>query len=366
MQEFGGGSVPAAQVEPVKTEVAKREPSAAPVAPVVKATNLKPIVIPLKGKGVRPITFMPIPAGEGYVGGEKSGVFEYAKISITRPFLMAKLPIDMAQWEGVLGQSFERKKYLEDVLRTQNMRDKAWYDNACAYQAFGGAKAMGVVLQRNPRVEVPAFFDTLNAKFGKYLPKGMVFRPPTLAEYQYVQQGGRSDLWRPDITSIALMDERPAEYAWMDRENLGVAEWLTILRKAGLKIGDGEREKHNWGINFFMRQTLPTGLKPANPYGICDVAYGAFLLDRVGPELAPGKFGEDLKMALLTQGDRSVAGTEDPLFWTESKDYLILFTPTWWHSKLLLILKGDAWSSFMVRVVIGPDLVSEWKARQKK
>ena len=340
------------------TEPAAPEPSAAdsPAAerqpdsnPIAGAAGLpKPIVIPLKGTDVRPLTFVPIPAGTVDVSDQEH-VFANTTVTITRPFLMAKLPIDCAQWKSVMGNaSLMERVYVRhcDVTRA-------------IFKAMGG---VGSVAAASGILDANDFVERLNKDFKKRLPKGMVFRLPTYAEDLYVRYGGRpSKYFAHAYIKEQLHSEKPSpEYAWVEKEVFDLYDFVDLLKKAGLKVPNFDhsalpkvqfRSLGIFGEAFDYYQMLPTGRRAPNPYGICDAYYGTRLLDRF-----------DVGASILSL-DSSSAGTSDPLFWTEDANYQAIFrssSPNSW------LIRPGAERGGVIRVVIGPDLVAEWKAKHGK
>jgi len=350
--------VPAAPSAPVAPAVvAGEKPTPVPAAPVAVVRGMpKPIVIPLKGEGVSPIEFVPIPAGTAKVGeGEPRGLNANAIVKITRPFLMAKQLISIEQWRPVVG----------DGARAEARISRSPDSLAC-YKAYGGAKKVAALVMRE---DADRFIDCLNRDFRQYLPAGMVFRHPTLAEIEYVEKGGRTCDFSKFERNICLKATKSAEYSWFREENLTLPEYLNGLRKAGVAIPEGEigddfRQMNavfgKWARNFSTGYIRPLGLKKPNPYGICDLYYGATLLDRFGGEKVPDDRDVQYRY-FFKEFDRSTAGTQDPLFWTEGKPKAVLSRLTFHH-----MWANDGSMGAYIRVVIGPDLVSEWRARHQK
>ena len=340
------------------TEPAAPEPSAADSPaeerrsdpnPIAGAAGLpKPIVIPLKGTDVRPLTFVPIPAGTVDVSDQEH-VFANTTVTITRPFLMAKLPIDCAQWKSVMGNDSRMEKEVArhgDVMRA-------------IFKAMGG---VGSVVAGSESPAANDFVERLNKDFKKRLPKGMVFRLPTYAEDIYVRYGGRpSKYFARGYIMEQLHSEKPSpEYAWVKKEVFDLYDFVDLLKKAGLKVPNVDRSADYmtrvqslgiFGEALKRRQVLPTGRKAPNPYGICDAYYTTGLLDR-----------SDVGFRIDSL-DCSSVGTSDPLFWTEKANYQTILRssgPNAW-----LTGPGIRWGA-VIRVVIGPDLVAEWRAKHGK
>ena len=336
------GAVPAAP-EPSVADSPAEEGQSAP-DPIASAAGLpKPIVIPLKGKGVRPLTFVPIPAGTVDVGRHER-VFADTALTITRPFLMAKMPIDCAQWKSVMGKASKKEMW-------HAMGDD---DGRAIAKAMGG---IGSIVAMSQSPEANDLVERLNKDFRTRLPKGMVFRLPTFAEDVYVRYGGRSN---GDFLNQQWLEKPSPEYAWIGKEVFRLYDFVDLLKKAGLKVPDFDRSADlstqvrslgGFGKAYRIGQTLPTGRMAPNPYGICDAYYATMLLDRLDG-------GTDILSI-----DSSSAGTSDPLFWTENANYQTIYRSGGTNAWLEKPGRGFGGS---IRVVIGPDLVAEWKAKRGK
>ena len=157
-------------------------------ATIAKQVNeLKPIVLPLKGKTV--IEFVGVPAGEFTMGtdnpiGEPSVVKPH-HVKITRPFWLSKYKVTKEVWNTF------RKVELSD------------YD-----KAVGGMK----VPQAMSFDDAMAFCDRLTKYFRAKLPSHYVVRPPTEAEWEYackVKDSGESSLyrnWKHDTRQVAVQE----------------------------------------------------------------------------------------------------------------------------------------------------------------
>ena len=313
----------------------------------IDTRKLAPIKIPLKG--ANPLEFVPIPAGKFRTGGGlgAKGLCQGVDVVITRPFLMAKTPLTFAQWKALLGAEHP----FEGNLRTGHCRP----EEAEVYQKLGKSALMARCTLSNSEFAL----EELNRKHRKVLPKGYVFRLPTLAEAEHVENGGR--------TERGLGSHRK-ESEWAEAENVTFGGYATLLTKAGLvlpKAQFGERRDNRLGKyrNAWEGCLCPVGTRSPNPYGICDLFQESLTLDRLGPEvLPPGcSDGKMHPMEIMDGCDRLKAGQVDPFFWTSSSVFTFVRRGHLWQNYPL----PASWGGGALRIVIGPDLVKERKSKKQ-
>ena len=321
-----------------QTKVAKPETAGQPV----KADG-RSIVLNLK-KGLA-MEFVPCPAGEFEMGnsGSKDSPTYRHKVKITRPF-----------WIGTYQVSREIWKQFSSDVRLNELKVEC-----------GGMKAPMTDMSYNM---VEDFCNWLQHRYsGKVkMPKGYVFRLPTEAEWEYALDAGGD-----------LQDDY---HRWRDGDD-SLCSRIMITKDDYQKIIDKTKVKFP---ALYHCPALPGGQKKPNAWGVYDMLGNGreFVLDCVS--------NVDYKKGLPT---RNLLGTDllhyedeevDPLrYRLEPKQAKGKKVPEG-EGRCMLVRNfadmpngdwyakgrgGPFWGYGMgatFRVVIGPDLVSEWKAKNGK
>lgn len=183
------------------------------------------------------------------------------------------------------------------------------------------------------------FTRTITAKLKDCLPQGYVVRLPSFAEWDYSFHAGSVD---PDDPYANFDVSRR-------KENIARCKECFFYGGCFGKYGDwyndmkGKTKKNNWGLHDFCYEKL---------------------LDKVDSNNAiswkgekPCDFDANAKLdALKIEAMDEV----DPLLWSESDQALsVVRSQSAWKCLSCEREKG------FTRLVVGPDLVSEWKAKQK-
>ena len=303
----------------------------------------KGMILPLSKKVA--IEFVPCPAGSFMMGrkGDEAAFSgtRYHKVNITRKFWMSKYKITKAQWEAVEPPTCA-KCYKPE-----------------AQGKIGNLPAYCVSFN-----QVRSFCDHVNKLVNSKLPRGCVVRLPTEAEWEYALTAGCTD---PNDPYLRYRDGNKEEHA-RARSEIRVAsvtvkeefmplavEW--IQKKDfwdRLRYHVGTRKPNNWGIYDMLSNgseyTLDTFWHPSNnDYNMASPTQRGLVYEE--EETDPLR-------VYVPEGKKAVAcmirGGGD-----NNK-----FDGDWFRKKTLPTFTDYEGSGF--HLVIGPDLVSEWKAKHAK
>ena len=290
------------------------------------------------------LEMMGIPAGKftmGYEDWEKSYyVSELCKpheVTITRPFWAAKYPVTIAMCTALKFNSIE----LEN-LRTLAKKKGVTPDEI---------RMIGCKL---PEENIDEFFAVLNKRI-RNRPKGYVFRPPTMAEWEYCLKANGSD-------EVLLKQNQ----SYIDKFGGYIIDFPSVrafLHKIGLyDANDRNKSFSNSGI-------VPLNLFKPNPWGLHRVLSltGDLILDTVDEsevEYMKQKDGVDFKQILRVNG--TSLSDKDPVFIGKTKSPKrlkrgIAYIPT---AIYVAQPRKDGSFNFSVRIVLGPDLIAE-QAKKK-
>ena len=276
---------------------------------------------------------VPCPAGSftmGYEGGRES--FRPRPVRISRPFWAGRYPVTREQWNV--------------FMPPQETNDLE--------AALGGDRgAVGGV----DRAAATRFCGILTEKFGHLLPRGYVFRLPTLAEYEYLTRANTVDPKDPysSPTSPQAGGARHSEIA------VGTDGKEELLRRCGLTLGELLHTK------AYLRPTVRVGLRRPNRWGIYDCLGNAdaWVLDLFPRRILAGRPWWMKGMEGLPYPDQAV----DPLAWEEDGDLvgvlLMCHSSLAWGEVGRFYCHLDEHVGIVgLRVVAAPDLVAELRARK--
>jgi len=287
--------------------------------------ELKPIVLPLKGKTV--IEFVGVPAGEFMMGAESWGKYRVPslvkrhKVTITRPFWIAKYKVTKEVWNA-----YKKVELTSDE------------------KAVGGMR----VPQCVSYVEAMSFCEWLTKRFRSKLLTGYIVRLPTEAEWEHAlkvkEANGFDGSW----------DEGISQKAWTDRDI------RRLYEEKGIDTSNrGLQELH----------PVEVGLKKPNELGLYDMLGNGveILLDTFDNRSfqAPTDLmsNKNEKQTGIDYADKEI----DPLRYYDKYGTSCIARGCEWHSKNphpytkfggeLTIRYAHAYPT--VRLCIGPDLMKE-------
>ena len=277
--------------------------------------------------------FVKCPAGKYKMGfTESKSCLKYHSVTISRPFWIAKLPMTYKLLDGILG-----KMKRNDGEKSQP---------AFKLDVLGGDNTPAAITY-NQALDV---LKRLNQECQAHLPGGYVLRMPSEAEYEYAAKSGRSEynVKTDGAGEITLFHDR-----------------LRALHDRGF---DAVKWDHcPWRVPYFA-----VGSKKPNNWGLYDMftAGWAYTLDSVNCKretdteaLTPCYVDDSVDPVQIESGDgKLLLGVVAGCGWGY---YDAKYQGRSWVK--FLIERGDArHDDCFLRLVIGPDLVSEWKAKNGK
>ena len=273
------------------------------------------------------IDFVSCPAGEFKMGfKEGNSCLKFHSVKISRPFWIAKLPVSYGVLDALIGKPerpfCEKCDFRVDVL---------------------GGDETPAGMSHNTALTT---LSVLNKKFGRQVPRGYVFRFASEAEYEYVTKSGRSS-YSSKIDGEGEMTTFQERLKAVQAKGYSVPEW----------------EKFPWRVPYFA-----VGSKKANAWNVKDMltAGWAYTLDMV-------KCDRERDTEVLTPF--YVDGSVDPVQLYDGPGAWCVMRGCGWDYEGKF--KGRGWIKFLfepgdffhndgvLRVVVGPDLVSEKRSGQR-
>ena len=192
--------------------------------------------------------------------------------------------------------------------------------------------------------EVQKYCDWLNEKFKRRLPKGYVFRLPTMAEWEYAAHAGVGD---DHFFPYALATARESD----SQDNL----WAVIRRLAenkGVALTENQ-------LKEIARSCRPVRMASANDWGIYDVLQPTYVLDVAIEGVNATNRGNfhALKLDGLAPREEPV----DPLIYPpldQIKKYQVMQKGGIVKFPFSVNMNSKGWATCF-RLVLGPDLLKE-------
>ena len=338
-----------AEVDAAKDEMPNMSAVCKATTPNVKMINgrVEPLSFNL-GKGLS-VEFLGCNAGsfemgykDYYEGNPKERSFAKPhKVKFSRPFWIGKIQISEEVYRSVMGG----KEY------------------TLAQEAAGGRFAACDNVSYD---DVMEFSKRLTRRFEGTIPTGYVFRLPTNAEWEYALKSGGKD--------------KTPVFAWR------VCDEKTLLKKYALLWDDAfavfkasqNKEVQARAAEWCGEHPMRSGQKMPNQWGFYDMVgnCGEMVLDVVGWE------GNDrINVNHIEKQDNAIQFTAiqfeknevDPIDYCDVKPRFHMLRG---RDKIRKSVQNDLdiWlrrtdvprSGIAFRLCLGPDLVSEWKSRQRK
>ena len=330
---------------------------AAPGKVGVKSINLNIV-------GADPIRLIYCPAGKCEIGFDKGlSPFVKHKVTITRPFWMSEAPITVGQYCALMGPYEDR--FLPRMMSSSDLKKLT--------EAMGGDAS--AVSGLKPR-EVQQFFQKITDNFAEDIPKGCLARLPTDAEWSYALCCG-GKVKDADYAAI-IRGERPKSPEAIGVNVLKTAE--KVMRECNVTFDAGKNEE--WRKKSHTPRYRVKTCKP-NDWGFYDMVglCWELLADRVSIYTGAESSSDEAKdvfnrqycqMANSKASDPIMVNDNDDARHKEARNAIVYCeindNPYWikrcdeHHAEDHRIRK---WGTGF-RLVIGPDLVSEWKAKNAK
>ena len=310
-----------------------------------------PDTIDLQVVGADPIRLIKCPAGAFKMGfGGRNAAFVAHDVVLTRSFWMSEAPITIGQYTAVMGSFdvlFEPRFGIKPRDGMRKLAD-AMGGRACAIS--------GVTVE-----EIDRYCEKLSAKFKRSIPQGYIVRLPTEAEWIYAFKCG-GHVKEQNYAALAEGAEAP------NYREIGI-DYRDVLAKTIADLGISYSQDKTSQIGFYTPRCRVKTRKP-NDWGFYDMAGLCWerLADRVSASYAGSATWNKRGKGCFAELNKAfVAGeNSDPLLVTaEKQGQTLSIRCDQKNSGKWVNESGRLWDVGF-RLVIGPDLVSEWKAKNAK
>ena len=279
-----------------------------------------------------------IPSGKftmGYEDWERgyyvSEMCKPHEVTITRPFWVAKLPVTFGMAKAL--------RYNNAWMKMTVPKDPSALGHKAYLDDFHMWK-----IGMDGKMELDDLFKLLNTRV-RGRPNGYVFRPPTMAEWEYYLKADGSD---PGLLRKSLRDHFQSYYC-------------DDMKAYWKRLGNPELTGSAW-------HRVPVNLFKPNPWGIhyvIDVS-GEWMLDTVDADrVVFGKvLGKEPKQTMFSAARGVSLPDKDPVLIAESKEFYRLARGTTFCPEHIYLKELDRNYRGGVRIVLGPDLIAE-QAKKK-
>ena len=306
--------------------------------------------IELRIVGADPIRLIKCPAGAFKRIGSRNAAFVTHDVVLTRPYWMSEAPITIGQYTAVMGSFdvlFEPRFGIKPRDAMRKLAD-AMGGKACAIS--------GVTVE-----EIDSYCEKLLTKFKRSIPQGYIVRLPTEAEWIYAFKCG-GHVKEQNYAALAEGAEAP------NYREIGI-DYRDVLVKTIADLGISYPQDKISQISFYTPRYRVKTCKP-NDWGFYDMAGFCWerLADRVSSSYAGSATWNKKGAGCFAELNKAfVAGeNRDPLLVTVEKPGQTLSIRCDQKNWGKWVNESERCWDVGFRLVIGPDLVSEWKAKSAK
>jgi len=321
--------------------------------PIPSAAKISTKSIELNFVGADPIRLIYCPAGTCEIGFEKgASPFVKHKVTITRPFWMSEAPITVDQYCALMGPFEDR--FSPRWMSPADLRKLT--------EAMGGDK--GAVSGVRPD-EIQRYCQKVFESHSDEIPKGCIVRLPTDAEWSYAFVCG-GKVKDSDYAAVARGQSKGSLDA------IGVDVLKTVEKVMGecnvaFDTGNQPWKKEGHTPRYRVKSCRSNDWGFYDMVGLC----WELLADRVSMDPNMKSNSDQAKDIFTRQYIQLVNGMKtDPIMVSDNADArnIVVYCkvgekPVW--IKRCEDLCARRWGTGF-RIVVGPDLVSEWKAKHGK
>ena len=330
----------AAEASPAEAAQSEPKPALKKPAPALAVRGKYDWTIPSKlskpkrvdfdfGGGVEKLSFFAVSAGGAllhgtFVAASKTKV----EVKMTRPFWMAQWPVTVPQYKLFSKADCRRG--------TEELHEKLSKDDDLRVFAITTMKGL------------EEYIAWLNETYGKLLPKGWVFRQPTMAEARLS--------WK--MLGDAHYDRDESKLKPLQKYGL-YTEFSSVKEIGERILKDGDKSPFFHGILSGARQGKKFNL-------VWTPGYQELCLDRISTPNMPIRNGWRPEACQYLEPIVDCKATMTDPFWYCSPDAPARRCPTTLGVWSLTDGEFDEKFPIVIRLVVGYDYVGEWKAKNGK